>query len=168
MTATQNMLEVEEECGDTIAENSTQKVSEENILSHTLSGVAENIFADMSTNDSNAVPEHLFDDFFDHDLAELSENTLADILTHPTVAPKRSLGEMSTLPLTSDEPPNTSPETITHSLDDSTNSENEWSFSDQTLFLALLRVFPYNCCAIATAMLKSCEQVSNFQLLIRF
>lgn len=144
------------------------EVSVEKIFSHELTGVAENIFADNFTNDSSAVPELFFDDIFGHDLAELSENTLADILTHPAVAPKSPFSEMFKLALTSDESQSTSPETITHSLDDSTNSENKWSFSDQTLFLALLRVFPYNCCAIAKAMLKSCEQVSNFRLLIRF
>lgn len=41
--------------------------------------------------------------------------------------------------------------------------ESEWDPSDQSLFLVLRNIFPYNCCAIAMTMRKPCVQVNYKQ-----
>lgn len=86
--------------------------------------------------------------------SEISQNTfdqtLEDVIVNDSIDKRQS-------PIT---------QTMTTDGDDPTDSETEWSPSDQSFFLILFNVFPYNCCAIAKTMRKPCEQVQPANFII--
>ncbi|XP_037028681.1 histone-lysine N-methyltransferase EZH2-like [Bradysia coprophila] len=86
-------------------------------------------------------------------LSDISFNTFDQIFGEIVTNSSESMAQSSII------------QTVATDADAATDPEPEWSSSDLSLFLVLFNVFPYNCCAIAMTMRKSCEEVHRKMVL---